>query len=194
MKVVSLRHQLPPPLPPEIFLVLISVRDWIDPRNIVKPVALGDRSHKPHRESNWVLHIYWNNFCNTFIILFFSTYSVVFPPIFLVLVSSYVCTHFRAYKKRSFVSSNDIRFRWAGSENETETQNTVWSDLMRNIFFFLKRKPCSQVGYRSSVNILLCLGITNKCINSYQFILLCCSYIFRQLWATLREQSEIINW
>jgi hypothetical protein len=38
------------------------------------------------------------------------------------------------------------------------------------------------------VNFVLCLGITNKYINSYQFIIsLCCCYVFRQLCAILRE-------
>ena len=34
-KVVSLRHR--PPLPQEIHLVLISIRDWVDPKVIVRP-------------------------------------------------------------------------------------------------------------------------------------------------------------
>jgi hypothetical protein len=38
------------------------------------------------------------------------------------------------------------------------------------------------------IGLFRCLGITNKCINSYQFIVsLCCSYMFRQLYAILRE-------
>jgi hypothetical protein len=39
-----------------------------------------------------------------------------------------------------------------------------------------------------TVNFVLCVGITNKCINSYQFIIsLSCSYMFWQLCAILRE-------
>jgi hypothetical protein len=39
-----------------------------------------------------------------------------------------------------------------------------------------------------TVHFALCLGITNKHINSYQFIIsLSCSYMFRQLCAIIRE-------
>jgi hypothetical protein len=39
-----------------------------------------------------------------------------------------------------------------------------------------------------TVNFVLCLGITNKCIISYQFIIsFSCSYMFRQLCAILGE-------
>jgi hypothetical protein len=39
-----------------------------------------------------------------------------------------------------------------------------------------------------TVHFVLCLGITNKCVSSYQFIIsLSCSYMFRQLCAILRE-------
>jgi hypothetical protein len=39
-----------------------------------------------------------------------------------------------------------------------------------------------------TVHFVLFLGITNKCINSYQFIIsLSCSYMFRQLCAILKE-------
>jgi hypothetical protein len=42
--------------------------------------------------------------------------------------------------------------------------------------------------YFRTLHFVLCLGITNKCINSYLFIiLLSCSYMFRQVCAILRE-------
>jgi hypothetical protein len=116
-------------------------------------------------------------FCNTFMILCFMTYSVVLLPIFLVLVSSCVCTHFKVYKRRGFISSNDIRFwvSWLWGWNWDTAQSLKWFHEKHS---FKKRKPCSQVGYISSVNIFLCLGITNKCIHFYQFIIsLCCSYV-----------------
>jgi hypothetical protein len=39
-----------------------------------------------------------------------------------------------------------------------------------------------------TVNFVLCLGLTNICTNSYQYIIsFCCCYMFRQLCAILRE-------
>jgi hypothetical protein len=42
--------------------------------------------------------------------------------------------------------------------------------------------------YFRTMHFVLCLGITNKCFNSYQFIIsLSCSYMYRHLCAILRE-------
>jgi hypothetical protein len=43
--------------------------------------------------------------------------------------------------------------------------------------------------YFHTMHFVPWLGITNKCINSYQFIIsLCCCYMFQQLCATLRDE------
>jgi hypothetical protein len=52
----------------------------------------------------------------------------------------------------------------------------------------LRYAPKSNKVCGPKVFVGLCLGITNKRINSYQIIIsLCCSYTFRQLCAILRE-------
>jgi hypothetical protein len=54
-------------------------------------------------------------------------------------------------------------------------------------FYNISQHDAYYFNFRT-VHFVPCLGITNKCINSYQFIIsLCCSYMFRQLCAILSE-------
>jgi hypothetical protein len=68
--------------------------------------------------------------------------------------------------------------QWQLTFTKPFLKSTVSSTTTFILFYFNFR----------TVHFVLRLGITNKCINSDQFIIsLCCSYMFRQLGDILRE-------
>jgi hypothetical protein len=69
---------------------------------------------------------------------------------------------------------------WKNNAHPDRPQTTVWRTRM----------TCCITKFTNahSKRVILCLETTNKCMNSYQFIIsLSCSYMFRQLCAILSE-------